>query len=313
MSTAPLFTIIIPTHNRASLLNRAIESVRVQSFSNWELLVVDDGSSDETEFVVRSISDPRIHYFKLPHGERSKARNKGVEQATGKYVCFLDDDDAYKEDYLLTFYNYCEYNNYPEVIARIGYYRVAGNKMKKASLYSESRDKNPVRYAAFHFCGVWSLCIPRIFLKDDLFPEAFPHWQDTHLILRLLARHPFVQLPDYQYFYHIHEGMGSRKMREDIEHKLAINLLPIEDLFTHYGKLIHPFLPSYTKKYLLSKKYLEFSQVALAAQNISLSKKYFFTSLQLYFSFSFWKYYIYLCISGLKIVPKLFFKNKFNA
>ena len=193
MSTAPLFTIIIPTHNRASLLNRAIESVRVQSFSNWELLVVDDGSSDETEFAVRSISDPRIHYFKLQHGERSKARNKGVEQATGKYVCFLDDDDAYKEDYLLTFYNYCEYNNYPEVIARIGYYRVAGNKMKKASLYSESRDKNPVRYAAFHFCGVWSLCIPRIFLKDDLFPEAFPHWQDTHLILRLLARHPFVQ------------------------------------------------------------------------------------------------------------------------
>lgn len=310
MSSSPLFSIILPTYNRASLLKRAISSVLSQSFSDWELWVVDDGSTDETEAIVLAISDSRIHYCKLDHGERSHARNQGVLRASGQYICFLDDDDTYGQDYLLGFYNYLSSNHFPDLIVRTGYYRVNGEKRNKTELYNKSRHKNPVRFAAFHFCGVWSLCIPKIFLNTDFFHEEFPHWQDTHLILRLLARHPFIQLVEYQYYYHLHPDMGSKKMGHDIEKKLSLNLLPIEHIYEKYSYLLKPFLPAYTRRYLISKKYLEFAQVAFFNHQFKLGKKYFWLSLKTKVSKRFWRHYAYLCKILVSMVIPGFARSK---
>jgi len=104
METNPLFSVIIPTYNRAILLRRAIQSVCHQTYENWELLVMDDGSADNTEQTVKAFPDSRIHYHKLKHGERSTARNLGIQRACGKYICFMDDDDIYGADYLRKFF-----------------------------------------------------------------------------------------------------------------------------------------------------------------------------------------------------------------
>lgn len=89
-------SIVIPTYNRAYLLPRAIESVLAQSYEDWELIVVDDGSTDDTEQVMQRMISPKIMYVKFDANQGvSAARNRGASVAHGTWVSFLDSDDAF--------------------------------------------------------------------------------------------------------------------------------------------------------------------------------------------------------------------------
>jgi glycosyltransferase involved in cell wall biosynthesis len=94
------FSVIIPTYNRVEFILLAIRSALLQSYKNFELIVVDDGSTDETESVVATIKDDRLKYIRIENSERGNARNTGVKYATGDYVTFLDSDDQLYDDYL---------------------------------------------------------------------------------------------------------------------------------------------------------------------------------------------------------------------
>ena len=98
----PYFSIILPTFNRGHLLPRAFQSVQSQDFQDWELIVVDDGSTDDTAQVIRNIQekDPRVHLLMKPHQGLSKTRNLGVAFARGDYVTFIDSDDEYLRGHL---------------------------------------------------------------------------------------------------------------------------------------------------------------------------------------------------------------------
>ena len=100
MQNKILFSIIIPTYNRASFITKTIHSVLNQSYPNFELIIVDDGSTDNTEECVKSIKDNRISYYKKENGERAKARNYGTALAKGDYVNFLDSDDILFSNHL---------------------------------------------------------------------------------------------------------------------------------------------------------------------------------------------------------------------
>jgi glycosyltransferase involved in cell wall biosynthesis len=104
----PTFSIVIPTYNRANLLCKAIESVIAQTFADWELLVVDDGSTDNTKELVLlyASKDQRIKYIYQKNAERSAARNNGISHAAGKYICFLDSDDYYLPTHLSALHQY---------------------------------------------------------------------------------------------------------------------------------------------------------------------------------------------------------------
>jgi glycosyltransferase involved in cell wall biosynthesis len=88
------FTIVIPTYNRASLIIRTIDSVLNQTCKNFEILIIDDGSTDNTEEVIKQITDSRIHYHKISNSERGFARNYGTKHSKGDYITFLDSDDV---------------------------------------------------------------------------------------------------------------------------------------------------------------------------------------------------------------------------
>jgi glycosyltransferase involved in cell wall biosynthesis len=93
-SGLPRVTVVIPTRNRLRLLREAIESVERQSLSEWELVVVDDASEDDTPTWLEGQRNPRIRRVRLDeHSERSAARNRGLREARGETVLFLDDDD----------------------------------------------------------------------------------------------------------------------------------------------------------------------------------------------------------------------------
>lgn len=96
MSERPFFSVIIPTHNRAAILGNAIGSVLDQTYSDYELIIVNDHSDDNTEEIVKGFSDPRIKF--LMNSRRrgpSGTRNTGIYAASGQWISFLDDDDIW--------------------------------------------------------------------------------------------------------------------------------------------------------------------------------------------------------------------------
>lgn len=115
MTSNPFFSIVIPTYNRANLIQRAIDSVLAQEFSDFEVIVLDDGSTDNTEEVVRGISDKRLTYFKKNNAERGAARNAGIQLAKGNYITFLDSDDIVYTNHFSTAFDFLSLNNSPDV------------------------------------------------------------------------------------------------------------------------------------------------------------------------------------------------------
>lgn len=92
----PNISIIMPTYNRAAFIGESIESVRQQTYTDWELIVVDDGSDDDTEEIVQSIGDDRIRFYKAGRiGIGGKIKNIGLSKARGEFVAFLDSDDLW--------------------------------------------------------------------------------------------------------------------------------------------------------------------------------------------------------------------------
>jgi len=91
-----LVSIIIPTYNRGHLIQHTIESVQNQTYIHWELIIIDDGSTDNTKHVVKQLRDSRIHYYSIDHcGIIGKVRNTGMQFTKGDYIAFLDSDDLW--------------------------------------------------------------------------------------------------------------------------------------------------------------------------------------------------------------------------
>jgi glycosyltransferase involved in cell wall biosynthesis len=99
-----MISIIIPTYNRSQLISRAVNSILAQSFQQWELVVVDDGSKDNTnEVIKRFLSDPRIRYINKENTGAAHTRNVGVDHASNEWITFLDSDDEAKPNWLEKF------------------------------------------------------------------------------------------------------------------------------------------------------------------------------------------------------------------
>lgn len=96
--TSPMVSIIMPTYNRAAYIAETIESIRNQTYTNWELIIVDDGSDDNTEEVVEKINDNKIQFYKAGRiGIGSRIKNIGLEKATGELIAFIDSDDLWTQ------------------------------------------------------------------------------------------------------------------------------------------------------------------------------------------------------------------------
>lgn len=96
----PFFSIIIPVYNRGSLIENTIRTTLNQSFKDFEIIVIDDGSKDNTAEVVKGIEDERLKYYYQENAERCVARNNGIKNSHGEYLIFLDSDDFFDITYL---------------------------------------------------------------------------------------------------------------------------------------------------------------------------------------------------------------------
>lgn len=109
-----LFSIITPTFNRGYIIGKAIESVRQQDFYDWEMIIIDDASTDNTFETIKEFLNDKIKYFRLPQNSGPNvARNFGAEKANGEWLIFLDSDDELTHNALTTIKDYI--NKYPDV------------------------------------------------------------------------------------------------------------------------------------------------------------------------------------------------------
>lgn len=107
------FSVVMATYQNGHLIERAIQSVLQQAFKDWELIIVDDGSTDLTPNIVSRYvnKDERIKYVYQKHTSAASAKNKGMELASGEYITFLDSDDYYLPDHLEVRHKYCTEKN----------------------------------------------------------------------------------------------------------------------------------------------------------------------------------------------------------
>ena len=114
----PYFSVIIPTYNRAHVITRSIESLIAQTESDFELIVVDDGSVDNTATVLNAFSDSRIHYHRIENSGVCAARNYGAKLAKGNYLAFLDSDDWVTTAWLNNFKQSILESNFDVVVCK---------------------------------------------------------------------------------------------------------------------------------------------------------------------------------------------------
>ncbi|OGU66954.1 MAG: hypothetical protein A3C56_07055 [Ignavibacteria bacterium RIFCSPHIGHO2_02_FULL_56_12] len=126
-----LVSIVLCTFNRASLLPRALSSVLRQTYGNWELIVVDDGSTDRTAAAVNRFiaREPRITMFRQRNRGLALARNAGIRRTNGDFICFLDSDDAYAADHVAWRVRWM--NRHPRIDMIYGGLRVRGPRSKQ--------------------------------------------------------------------------------------------------------------------------------------------------------------------------------------
>jgi glycosyltransferase involved in cell wall biosynthesis len=96
----PVVSVVVPLFNKQAYVRRALESIFSQTFTDFELIVVDDGSTDQGPSLVETFSDPRLRLIRQSNGGPGAARNRGLKEASGDFVAFLDADDAWSQDYL---------------------------------------------------------------------------------------------------------------------------------------------------------------------------------------------------------------------
>jgi glycosyltransferase involved in cell wall biosynthesis len=183
----PFFSIIIPTYNRANLLSKAIQSVIEQTFSNWELIIVDDGSTDNTKEVVSTFKDIGIRYIYQTNQERSAARNNGTNHSKGQYICFLDSDDYYLPNHLQTFYNYISTNDNSH------FFLYSLKKGEKNTSY-------PNQYSIYDKLILKTIhsqqvCIPKTIADEYKFNPNINIGEDLELWLRIANKHSIIELP----------------------------------------------------------------------------------------------------------------------
>ena len=97
-----MISVIVPLYNKEDFVATSIGSILKQSYSDYEIIIVNDGSTDKSVNIVKAFNDRRIRIINQENAGVSAARNKGIEEAKGEYIAFLDADDVWNEDYLAT-------------------------------------------------------------------------------------------------------------------------------------------------------------------------------------------------------------------
>ena len=189
-------SICIPTYNRREYLKETIDSILEQTYKDFEIVVVDDGSTDGTEDMLKKLDVP-VTYFWQPNSGDAAARNKLIELARGKYISFIDSDDLLMPDAIERMIRIMEAEN-GDVIVYGSYFRIDRNGKIygrcKRRLYSGIITKHLFETILVHACG--SMFPTRVLRESPAFDKSLHICSDYDLWLRLSMKYRFIALPE---------------------------------------------------------------------------------------------------------------------
>jgi len=209
----PLVSVVLPVYNRRHLIMRAIESVQRQTFDDWELLIVDDGSTDGLEALILPLvmQHPKWRYLKHSNRKLSTTRNIGIHAALGEFVTFIDSDDEYKPDHLKLRVDY--FNTHPDVDMIYGGLELVG---PPESHYVQDV-YHPDQLIHISECVVGGT----LFGKKSVFIESggfkwLSYSAESELILRLQKKYRVekVEFPTYRYYTGLEDSICANVKKE---------------------------------------------------------------------------------------------------
>ena len=186
-----LFSIVIPTYNRAHLIAKTLRSILNQTYSNFEIIIVDDGSKDNTQEVVATFTDKRIQYYRKENGERAAARNYGVQKAKGDYINFFDSDDLMYPHHLQTAFNFIQAKHPAWFHLGYDFKDVEDKVIKNFESFDDTINPKILFDNRLSCNGV---LIRKDVMEQNLFHEnrILASSEDWELWIRLLSQYPLV-------------------------------------------------------------------------------------------------------------------------
>lgn len=276
----PHFSVIIPLYNKAPYVRKTVESVLSQTLGDYELIIIDNGSTDGSSEIVAGFTDPRIRIVRLEENVGvSNARNKGVELSTAPYITFLDADDWWESTFLEEMAGLIE--RHPNAgIYGTGYYIVKNGKKRVAPIgVEEGFSEGEINY-----CKVYAktLCMPltsitvamprTVFDEMGGFKPYLKLGEDFDLWIRIVLKHKVVflnkSLSNYNQDVDI-TYRGTHHLRDPKKHMLwnLGYLEPEEKTNPDYKQLIDNLRTYGLLPYLLTKQYRSAARQELAKVN----------------------------------------------
>ncbi|MBK5074428.1 glycosyltransferase family 2 protein [Budviciaceae bacterium CWB-B4] len=258
------FSIVIPLYNKSSHLRETIRSLQEQIYTDFEIIVVNDGSTDDSLEIAQAIIEPKMRIVSQKNMGVSSARNTGIDLATGEFILFLDADDKYLPNALLHLDSLI--NKYPEAdFFCCNYYRIKNNERKFAisvdkilsPSFQDGIIDNFFYIASYHPgsfpCHCSSFCVNLNKLRKDniRFPDGITHTEDVAFCSLLALKYVTVFSRECIHEYYLDAENNSRS-RRPTEERYVITLL--SDL-VNSGKVNYPYLKSFINKNIIHLLY----------------------------------------------------------
>jgi len=193
----PYFSIVIPVFNKEKFVASTLKSVLAQTFTDYEIIMVNDGSTDDSETIIQSIQDDRIHYFFKENEGVAIARNFGIEKAKGDYICFLDADDYWFPMFLKTMNHYIQ--KLPDQMVFGCAIEIETKNKSFAAHYSieNKSDFEVVNFfdASQRECVLWTSSVAihkSVFVAIGNFDTKIKKGEDTEMWIRIGLQYPIV-------------------------------------------------------------------------------------------------------------------------
>jgi glycosyltransferase involved in cell wall biosynthesis len=274
MAKKPTVSVIIPTYNRAHLIGRAIKSVLNQTYQDFELIIIDDGSTDNTEDIIRQFQekDKRIKYKKHDKNKGgSAARNTGIKNSKGKYIAFQDSDDEWLPNKLEKQMKIFKKESPNLGIVYTGFYRIKDSEKEYIPSHEIVKKEGRIYEDLLKesFITTQSILVRKeCFKKVGIFDEKLPRLQDWELVIRLSKYYDF----------------------KCIDEPLLISYYNTDSISANHKALIEAHELILTKHYknfnnykkILSRHYFDLGRILYLDEDLISGRRYFIKAIKKY-------------------------------
>lgn len=220
-------TIIIPLYNKQDSINITIDSILSQDFRDYEIVVVDDGSTDSSVDIVKSIADERIFIYQKRNGGPASARNYGVKKARGEWILFLDADDTLEKNALVLASQNIKKHSFVDVFSYSQYMAIDNIKWIPKANHTNGYIFFPFfnYYLSRIYPGPGRMIVKRDILLKESFREDIKRHEDTELVFRLMRKYRFYASSFPLFTYHLGTLSASGRC-EKIKDDFVCNMQP---------------------------------------------------------------------------------------